>query len=94
MIFFRILFAIDLVVAAVALWFFSVGLNDGTVSSFNIYLWMEILGCIAAVLAGGVVLSSTGHPRLAKGVLMLLALPGVGYVLFFLILIISNPRWN
>jgi hypothetical protein len=94
MIFFRILFGIDVAIAAVALWFFSVGLNDGSVSSFNMYLWMEMLGCIAAVLAGGLLLKAAGRNHLAKAVLMLLALPGVGYVLFFLILIISNPRWN
>ena len=94
MTFFRILVGIDIVVAAVALYFFDVGLRDGSISSFNIYLWMEILGCVAAVVVGGLLLNSSGHPRLAKGVLMLLALPGVLYVLFFLVLIVSHPRWN
>ena len=94
MTFFRILVGIDIAVAAVALYFFDLGLRDGSISSFNMYLWMEILGCVAAVLVGGLLLNSSGHPRLAKGVLMILALPGVAYVLFFLILIISHPRWN
>jgi hypothetical protein len=94
MTFFRVLVGIDIAIAGVALYFFDVGLRDGSISSFNIYLWMEILGCVAAVLVGGLLLNSSGHRRLAKGVLMLLALPGVFYVLFFLVLIISNPRWN
>lgn len=94
MTFFKVLLAIDIVVAAIVLYFFSAGVADGTVSSFNIYLWLEILSCVGAVLIGGLVLKAYGHNRMAKGVLTLLAVPSMSYVLFFLILIISNPRWN
>jgi|HubBroStandDraft_6_1064221.scaffolds.fasta_scaffold257086_2 hypothetical protein len=94
MTFFRILLGIDIVIAAVVLYFFAAGAADGSISSFNIYLWMEMLACVAAVLVGGAMLKAYGHNRLAKGVLMLLAIPAVSYVLFFLVLIISNPRWN
>ena len=73
--FFKILLGIDVAVAVVVLYFFEVGLNDGSISSFNMYLWLEMLSCVAAVL-------------------MILAVPGVSYVLFFGILIIANPRWN
>jgi hypothetical protein len=92
--FFKILLGIDVAVAVVVLYFFEVGLNDGSISSLNMYLWLEMLSCVAAVLIGGLTLSSYGHPRLAKAVLMILAVPGVSYVLFFGILIIANPRWN
>ena len=37
---FRILFGIDTLVAVVALWFFVIGLGDGSVSSFNMLLWL------------------------------------------------------
>jgi hypothetical protein len=94
MMFFKILLGIDVAVAVVVLYFFEVGLNDGSISSFNMYLWLEMLTCVAAVLIGGLTLRSYGHPRLAKAVLMILAVPGVSYVLFFAILIIANPRWN
>jgi hypothetical protein len=94
MIFFAILFGIDAVVASVALYFFAIGLGDGSVSSFNIVLWWEMLGSIAAILVGGLLFKSRGHPRWANAVLMILALPAVGYALFFLVLIISHPRWN
>jgi hypothetical protein len=94
MIFFRILFGIDSVIAMVALYFFSVGLEDGSVSSFNMVLWMEILGSVAAVLIGGLVAKLRGYPRLANCVLLIMALPSVGFGLFMLLLIISNPRWN
>lgn len=50
MIFYRILFSIDAVIALVLLYFFFVGLGDGSVSSFNILLWLGILGATAAIL--------------------------------------------
>jgi hypothetical protein len=94
MVFFAIIFGIDAVVASIALYFFAIGLGDGSVSSFNMLLWMEILGSVTAVLVGGLLLKSRGHPRWANAVLMILALPAFGYALFFLVLIISHPRWN
>jgi hypothetical protein len=94
MIFFRILVAIDAVIACIALYFFSIGLADGSVSSFNISLWLGILGGIAAILVGGLVLNAKGYRRIADGVLLIMALPGVLFALFMLVLIISNPRWN
>jgi hypothetical protein len=94
MLFFGILVAIDAVIAFIALYFFMIGLADGSVSSFNIVLWLGILGSIAAVMIGGLVSNAKGHRRLADGVLLILALPGVHFGLFKLFLIISHPRWN
>src|SRR5262245_17838868 len=50
------LFSIDAVVAAIVLFFFFAGLGDGTVSSYNIVLWLAILGVLAAVIGGGLLL--------------------------------------
>jgi hypothetical protein len=94
MIFFGILVAIDAVIAFIALYFFAIGLADGSVSSFNIVLWLGILGSITAVMIGGLVSNAKGHRRLADAVLMILALPGVLFALFMLFLIVSHPRWN
>jgi hypothetical protein len=91
---FWILFAIDAAVALVALYFFVVGLNDGSVSSFNIHLWMAMLGGIAAVLGLGLFLNAKGYRRHANGVLMILAVPGIFSALFLLAMIILQPRWN
>ena len=44
MVTFRILFGIDALAAAVVLFFFIWGLSDGTVSDFNILLWLALLG--------------------------------------------------
>ena len=94
MILFRILFAIDAVVALVVLYFFFVGLGDGSVSSFNIALWLVLLGGVAAIVGGGWVLNAKGQRRAALGVLSILALPGLLFGLFILAAVILQPRWN
>jgi len=66
------------------------GLADGSVSAFNILLWLAILGG----LGGSSWLRSAGHQRIAKGVLLSLAIPGFLVALFFLVILIAQPRWN
>jgi hypothetical protein len=88
------LFSIDALVAAVVLFFFFAGLGDGSVSSFNIRLWLGILAALAAVIGGGWLLKSNGHQRFASLVLLILAIPGLLYALFILAVIILQPRWN
>ena len=50
---FRILFGIDALAAAVVAFFFVWGLSDGSVSAFNILLWLALLGGVGVVLGGG-----------------------------------------
>lgn len=88
------LYGIDAVIALIWLYFFVAGLSDGSVSSFNIVLWLAILGVLAAILGGGLLLKSNGHQRLANGVLLILAVPGLLFGFFFLSLIVLQPRWN
>lgn len=80
--------------AAVIVVFFVVGIADGSVSSFNIVLWLGILAATAAVLLVGRHLRSRGRPGLASAVLAILAVPGLLYGLFLLLVIIAEPRWN
>lgn len=91
---FRILFGIDALAAAVVVFFFLWGLSDGSVSSFNILLWLAMLGGVGGVLGGGAWLRSNGHLRVANGVLLILAIPATLIGLFFLLLIVAQPRWN
>jgi hypothetical protein len=91
---FRILCGIDAIIAFVLLFFFFWGVSDGTVSSFNFALWMAMLGGVALLFGGGIALRVNGHPALGNTLLAILASPGVAYVLFFLLLIVTNPRWN
>jgi hypothetical protein len=91
---FRILFLIDAATALIVLCFFFIGLSDGSVSSFNMSLWLGILAGIAAILAGGYLLQANGNPRLANLVLALLAIPALLYGAFILLIVIAQPRWN
>ncbi len=94
MTFVRILLAIDAAVALVALWFFFIGIADGSVSSFNIGLWLALLGGIAAILGGGWALNARGLRGAAIAVLSILAVPGLLFGLFVLAMVAFQPRWN
>lgn len=86
MTFFWILWVIDAVVALVILYFFFIGLADGSVSSFNMGLWLVILAVVAGVLFGGFQLMTHRHLLAAKLVLGILAVPGLVYGIFVLML--------
>lgn len=94
MTFYWILFAIAALVALVVLYFFVIGLLDGSVSSFNMLLWLALLAVTGGVLLGSWWLKSRGSLGAAKGVLLILAAPGLLYGLFVLMAIILKPRWN
>ena len=85
---------IDAVVAGIALFFFFWGLADGTVSSFNAGIWAALLGTLAIVVGGSLWLKVTGRRALGITLALVLAVPGLLVGLFFLALIIANPRWN
>jgi len=94
MLLFRVLFGFDSLVALVALYFFIAGLIDGSVSSFNILLWLALLGGIAIVLGGSMLLNGKGHRGPASALLSVLAFPGFCFALFMLLVLILQPRWN
>jgi len=91
---FKILFGIDALTAVVVVGFFFIGLTDGSVSSFNMGLWMAILAGMVVILGGGYALHATGRTRLATLVLLVLAVPALLYGLFILLVVVLNPRWN
>jgi hypothetical protein len=90
----RTLFAFDALVALVFLWFFLEGLGDGTVSAANGLLWFAILAGLAAVLGGGIALRRAGHPGWAKLLLLLPALPALGFAIMMLLFVLSGARWQ
>jgi len=91
---FRIFWGFNAVIAAIALFFFVVGLSNGRVSSFNIGMWLALLLGLAGILGGSLWLRSRGHHRPAMGLLLILAIPGLLCLLFFLAVMILHPRWN
>ncbi|MBS0534970.1 MAG: osmoprotectant transporter permease [Proteobacteria bacterium] len=92
--FVRILLGIDALAALVVVYFFFVGLADGSVSSFNGALWFALLAGVAAIVGGGWALQSSGRRGLAAAVLLILALPAVAYALFIALIVVTQPRWN
>ncbi len=87
---FWILWSIDAVITLIAFFFFFVGLGDGTVEWDNGMLWLVILIGLTALLGGGYWLY-THQYRLAAIMLMaLLAVPGILYGLFMLLLLSGN----
>ncbi|MBX2892704.1 MAG: osmoprotectant transporter permease [Saprospiraceae bacterium] len=94
MTYFWILWGFVAIIALVVLYFFFIGMADGSVSASNMGLWMAMLGVVAAVLLGSLWLKSQERLGLAKCVLYILAVPGFLYLLFLLLVIIGKPRWN
>ncbi len=91
---FRVLFGIDGSIAAIVLFFLVYKLGGGSISASNTLLGVAILGGIAAILGVSALLRSRGNPRLANGVLLVLACVGLLFALFFLGLIVPQPRWS
>jgi len=91
---FWIPWSIDAVVASVVVGFFFVGLGDRSVSSYNIVLWIGLLAAVAVVVGGSLILRSVGQRTLAIALALLLAVPATLFVLLWVVIIVSNPRWN
>ncbi|HET8974056.1 MAG TPA: hypothetical protein VFN63_12310 [Pseudolabrys sp.] len=87
----RTLLGIDLLVALVVVYFFVIGLADGSVSSFNMSLWLGLLAAVAAAVGGGWLLNANGRRGAAIAALSILALPGILYGLFVLLIVIAQP---
>jgi hypothetical protein len=91
---FWFLWSIDAVIAAVALYFFFSLAAGGRVGSFNILPWLAILTALAVVVGGSVWLRSVGQHAVAIVLLLLLAIPGALFALFFLLLLILHPNFH
>ena len=88
------LWGIDALVAAILIVFFVIGLADGSVSSFNIRLWLALLGAGAALLCGTPLLHGAGRASLAQTLLGIVAVPAVATGLLLLAALVLKPRWN
>jgi len=91
---FWFLWAIDAVIAAVALYFFFFLSAGGRVGSFNILPWLAILAVLAGVVGGSVWLRSAGQHAVAIILLLLLAIPGALFALFVLLILILKPDFR
>lgn len=94
MTFFRFLWAFDAIVVLIVLCFFLTGLTDNTVNERNAGLWFPIVAACIGVLGGSWWLHGHQHQVAAKGVLLTIAIPAFLFGAFFLVLLITNPKWN
>ena len=94
MILFIILWGIDAMAALVALYFFYIGLGDGTVNTRNMAFWLSIIAGLAVILLGSIWLRASHYPGLAIAVLLILGIPTLLYLIFILIMACGNGRWN
>jgi hypothetical protein len=91
---FRIFWAIDAMVTAIAGYFFLAGLTDGSVSAFNLQSWLSILVGLASTLMGSLWLKNRGHIGLALILAAVPAVPSLGFGLILLIAALTGARWN
>jgi hypothetical protein len=91
---YRVLIAINAIALALLLFFFLWGIQDGSVSAFNILLWLALLAVPSATLAGGALAWGKGQRALALVLLLVPALPALFFAIFFLAMIILQPNWH
>ena len=91
---YRFAFGAATLVAAVTVSFFFIGIADGSVSAFNIGLWIGLLVGIGAVLFAAHHLHARGYSKIAIALLAVPALPGLLYALFLAVALLSGARWN
>jgi high-affinity Fe2+/Pb2+ permease len=91
---FWILWIFTASMSLIPVYFFFVGLKDGSITARNIGLWLLILLIIAGVLIGSSWLKDNDKMGWAKGLLLFSSIPGVLVLLYFLVIIIGKPRWN
>jgi hypothetical protein len=94
MIMYGTLLGLAVLPAAAAIWFFVLGLGDGSVSEFNILLWLGLLAVACGVPALGAALQGNGQALAAKLVLALGAVPAAIGIVVLLVLIVAPPRWH
>jgi len=91
---YKTLFGIDIVAAVIVGYFFFAGLADGSISAFNIQLWVGIIFVVVTIIASGVALRRAAKPVFANIVLAVLAVPVVLYGIFIGAVVITVTPWN
>ena len=91
---FRVLLGLDLLAAAILVYFFLVGLADGSVSDFNLDIWIALLLGVAIVFGAALLLRRNAWPKLANLVLAVPAVPLLLYGFFLLVVVLSGETWN
>ena len=91
---FWMLWGFGALICTVILVFFFLGMVNGSVSSFNIGIWIGILAALTVILGGSLWLKKLGYPVLGTILLLVLAIPGLLYGLFIFLILVTKPSWN
>lgn len=91
---YRVTWGVAVIVAAIGVAFFAIGIADGTVSSFNIAIWIALLGGLAVVVFGSRALRQRGRTGAAIALAALLAVPAILFGALLVIAMVSGVRWN
>ncbi len=94
MITFWILWVFNALFALIPIYFFFIGLADGSISSRNLGLWFIILLIVGLITGGTLYLKSHNQLALAKTTLILSAIPCILVILYFVVAFTSKGRWN
>jgi hypothetical protein len=90
--FFWTFWGIDALICIIV--FFLLGLADGSVSSFNIGIWIAIGAALTVIIVGSLWLKVVGYPVFGTMLLLVLAIPGILYGLFLFLTIVTKTQWN
>lgn len=94
MISFWILWIFNALMSLVPIYFFFLGLSDGTVSADNMGIWMILLAVVGLILGGTYWLKTKNQVTAAKVVLVIAAIPSVLAIIFMAVAIFGDVRWN
>ena len=94
MILYKMILFSAVAVMLIIVYYFFVGLADGSITAANRKLWFLILLVTNGIVVGGMLLKHYGHFQWAKVVLAFLAVPGWLYALYILLIMLTKSRWN
>jgi hypothetical protein len=94
MITFWILWIFNALMSLIPVYFFFVGLQDGTVNADNMGIWLLMLAVVGLVLGGTYWLKTKNQVMAAKVILILTSIPCLIFILYIVIAITGNVRWN
>lgn len=94
MITFWILWIFNALMSLIPVCFFFIGLQDGSVDASNIGLWLGMLVFAGLLLGGTYWLMKKGQVLAAKVFLWLSTVPSLLVILYFVIALTSDGRWN
>ncbi|MBP7240200.1 MAG: hypothetical protein KBA14_08235 [Saprospiraceae bacterium] len=94
MISFWILWIFNALMSLIPVCFFFIGMADGSIDADNMLMWLGILAFVGLLLGVTYWLKTKGQVLAAKVILCLSSVPCLLAILYFVIVLTSDGRWN